>query len=985
MECGDDNQFFVEFTVAVDNPASSGFTAFGNGENYGTFPYGEEFYTVGPFNGLIEPVFELIIFDSDNEACSDAIEFVSPGCDGTDCELAFIDIQFSECNADGQFFVTFGLFASNPSAAAFTVVGNGENYGTFEYGQDSYTVGPFAGLNDVSYELAAIDNENEACFAATEFAAVNCEGDPDCALEVLGFELSDCNEEGQFFVNFILEAVNPSAAAFTVFSNGENYGTFEYGEEIYSVGPFDGLENAVYEINIFDTENDGCGTQIVFESANCGSTDECSIEIIEFEVLPCNEDNEFFVTFQIEQANTESETFNITAFGENYGEFAYGEESYLIGPFNAEIDPVFDLTVTDSGNDSCTDTENFVSPGCSGENPCEFSGLEYELDCVDEEFFITLFFSHSGTIGETFNVFGNGTDYGEFAYEVEIGTEQFTLGPLPADATEYEFIVNDGDDDGCTTGYLELGQVNPEDCTTTGDLCHLEVAEFFITECNEAGQFMVNIFLTDDSFGSTFQIFDADGSLGEFEYGAEVYVIGPFDGDNVTEYSFELADTGFDQCITEIVVGTVFCGVPDCFIDNLEVATGECNEEGTYFIILDFVYNDVGGESFTVTHENSILGTFSLADLPVNIQDFAGNDPTETLTICIDEMPDCCASVTFETPQCQEEGVIVWPGDGNFDGVTNNMDILNLGIAFNAEGPARATDAVDWMSQNAFAWEGSFASGLNYVHADSDGNGIINADDAEVVNQNYSLTHGEVVPFEELEATEDSPALFVDMPDAFELQQGEQFTAPVIFGLEELPVESVYGVAFTLRYDPEIIDPTSVSLQYPISWMGFPQTNILTYDNYDPALGIVDVTITKIDQNNVSGWGAVMNFIGIIDNIAGKSEVFIEIIDVNAIMYDETRFAVNTPLEITTITDTDEVRNLQGLELYPNPTSDVLRMKNETGLTVESIRILDLNGQVLRNVKDVQTIDLSDLPEGVYPVQINIANRTIYHKVVKMN
>jgi hypothetical protein len=312
------------------------------------------------------------------------------------------------------------------------------------------------------------------------------------------------------------------------------------------------------------------------------------------------------------------------------------------------------------------------------------------------------------------------------------------------------------------------------------------------------------------------------------------------------------------------------------------------------------------------------------------------------------------------------------------------MDILNMGVAYGFTGPERMVDNVSWDAQAALAWENTFLSGVNYVHADADGNGEVNMADSEVVGVNYDLTHDEVTPFVELEPSADSPELFVDMPDPFELQQGMQFNAPIIFGLEDLPVDNVYGLAFTLRYDPEIIDPASILLQYPISWLGFPQTNLMTFDYHDLDLGEIDVAITKIDQNNVSGWGEILNFIGIIDNIAGKTEIFIEVDNVKAILSNEERFAVNTPTEITTITSTDNVNELQGFELFPNPTNDIVRIKNETGLSLQSIQISDLNGKLLRTVQGEDSFDLSRLPSGVYMAKVVFEGKTVYRKVARM-
>jgi len=90
------------------------------------------------------------------------------------------------------------------------------------------------------------------------------------------------------------------------------------------------------------------------------------------------------------------------------------------------------------------------------------------------------------------------------------------------------------------------------------------------------------------------------------------------------------------------------------------------------------------------------------------------------------------------------------------------------------------------------------------------------------------------------------------------------------------------------------------------------------------------------------------------------------------------------PLEITTITSTENVNELQGFELFPNPTNDIVRIKNETGLTLQTIQISDLNGKVLRNVKGEDSFDLSNLPSGVYMAQVVFEGKTVYRRIVRM-
>ncbi len=978
--CSDDGAYFYTLDFTPINTTNDFFDLIINGET--------SFYTYAdlPIEIVFPPSEEgtagFTICDNDSPDCCQEIFIDLPECEPGTCNLNVTEYTLTDCDEIGNFYVNFSLESENTDSEVFYAFYNGTSYGPFEFGQSTYQIGPLDGFETAVFEIDILVESNADCFAQIVFDSANCGDIEDCSLDIPEFSLIDCDEDNQFYAFFTVAAINSDAATYEVTGNGENYGIFNYEEGFITIGPFDGNLDPVWELIVTDTENGDCSTSISFVSPGCDDV-ECNLDNIgAIELGPCNEEGQFYVDILMLAGSGGTGSFSVFGNGETYGTFEYGDDFYTVGPFDGDGVSGYELIAVDDEFESCTYTTEFTAQDCGIIPSCDFSGLEYELDCVDEEFYVNLFFNHTGEISESFNVLGNGINYGTFSYENENGTEQFTIGPLLANETQYEFIVYDGENEECTTGYLELGQVNTVDCTAeNGEVCNLEVSDYFTTECNDEGQYFVNIFLTETSFGSTFQVFSEIATYGPFEYGLEGYIVGPFNSGG-GDFNLELYDTGFDQCFDNISIDAVDCPISDCFIDNLEVATGECNDANTYAVTIDFVYNDVGGEFFNLIYGGEIIGTYETANLPVTIENFAGNAEVETLTVCMDDLEDCCMSIDFLTPQC--EGLIIWPGDGNFDGITNNMDILNMGIAYGFTGPERITDNVSWDAQVALSWQENFASGLNYVHADADGDGEVTMADRDVVSVNYDLTHDEVTPFVELEPNDNSPALFVDIPDAFELQQGMEFNAPIIFGLESLPVDNVYGVAFTLRYDPEIIDPASIMLEYPISWLGFPETNLMTFEYHDIDAGEIDVAITKIDQNNVAGWGEIFNFIGIIDNIAGKTEIYIEIDNVSAILSNEERFAVNTPTEITTITSTNNVNELQGFELFPNPTNDIVRIKNETGLILEDIQISDLNGSVLRTVHGEDSFDLSDLPSGVYMAKIVFEGKTIYRRVVRM-
>jgi hypothetical protein len=71
-------------------------------------------------------------------------------------------------------------------------------------------------------------------------------------------------------------------------------------------------------------------------------------------------------------------------------------------------------------------------------------------------------------------------------------------------------------------------------------------------------------------------------------------------------------------------------------------------------------------------------------------------------------------------------------------------------------------------------------------------------------------------------------------------------------------------------------------------------------------------------------------------------------------------------------------------EIYPNPTSDYVQIKNAE--SVESVNIYDISGRLVRQFSNntASQLDISELPKGVYQVAIKAQGETEFSRVVKM-
>lgn len=323
----------------------------------------------------------------------------------------------------------------------------------------------------------------------------------------------------------------------------------------------------------------------------------------------------------------------------------------------------------------------------------------------------------------------------------------------------------------------------------------------------------------------------------------------------------------------------------------------------------------------------------------------------------------------------------VWPGDADSSGIVDQYDLLNIGLAYGATGPQRLNASLEWQGQPASPWqEATPATGTNYRHIDTDGDGLISTSDTLAISLNWGLTW---------EDGNERPAPGLQVPDAqlsipFYLQpdtliEGAAMQLPLILGTEQAPAAGVYGLAFSLYFDEEVVKDSSATLVLSSSWLGDPNQNLIYMQRLEDASGRIDIGITRIDGNEAEGYGAIGElFITIEDDILAMGrvlgrEAWFEIRDVRLINYGEAPFSVDTPPTASPV-----ITSLQGptlhsrLSLYPNPASGRFFL-HHPGVAVDRVQLMNAFGQLVRSwekPEENKVFSLHGLAPGPYMVKV---------------
>lgn len=320
----------------------------------------------------------------------------------------------------------------------------------------------------------------------------------------------------------------------------------------------------------------------------------------------------------------------------------------------------------------------------------------------------------------------------------------------------------------------------------------------------------------------------------------------------------------------------------------------------------------------------------------------------------------------------------VWPGDANDDAVADNVDILDIGIANGATGTSRPNASLTWIGQPSTPWGQTLLSGTDYKWVDCNGDGTISLIDTQAVVLNYGQTHtNRVLP-------PDYNASVPDLRISFaqdSIAAGSTGTITLSLGDAVLPASNVYGIAFRLNYDAAQISTSSIGMQSGTTWFGTIGGNAMQVVLHpSPSNGFVDVALTRVDQQNVSGNGTIGTFYftatTAMTGTGNATDVPVTISNVTVVDNSWAAQSVNVIGDTLTVADPPLITTLDEINnptdhVYPTQSSDIINV-NVSG-TRGVVNIMDLSGRMIStsNVNTGRnTINVNDLPAGNYILQI---------------
>lgn len=647
-DCNADGYFLVDIEIEAHNPGPLGYYVFGDGQIFGPFNYDETFVTVGPFEGDGISIIDFLVLDIANPACYGYYELGPINCNQQPCEIFELVVDPLECNNDGTYQLFINFEVENPGNEFFDVYNQeGEIIGYFPLAELPLIIPNFHGSGNAVDVIKVCINDHPDCCRVREFEAPNCNGGGDCHIFDVIAEAHPCTPNGIFYVDIAFEFENVGNEGYKILGNGNNYGTFSYNEPFPTLGPFNGDGETVYEFVVLDLQHPDCSDFAVIEPINCNAL-PCEIFDLTVTTLNCNNDGTYPIVIDFEVENPGNDFFEVFAHdGELIGYFPLNELPLTIQHFHPSGEPVDVIKVCINDHPDCCRWAEFEAPNCNG-GECQIFEIGLDpLECDgDGTYALLLNLEHQNTSGVGFDVFSQGDFIGFYSYD----DLPVTVHHFPQRInSEYDIItVCDNDNPNCCKTIEFMGL----NCTGQGS-CHIYEVVATPQSCTPNGVFYVDISFEFENVGTQGYKIQGNGhNYGTFSYNESFPTLGPFDGDGETIYEFVIIDLQHPECSNYAELGPIDCSGNNCTITELS-AVPHCNDDGAYNLVIDFEVLSPGNEFFEVFNANGeYLGFFPIAELPITLPNYHGSAVVETVTVCINDVPECCYTAEFETPNC---------------------------------------------------------------------------------------------------------------------------------------------------------------------------------------------------------------------------------------------------------------------------------------------------------------------------------------------
>jgi len=562
------------------------------------------------------------------------------------CAIETMTIEFLECNSDGTYDVEIYYTILNPVGDTLSLFINSEHHADYIIG-GSLTVENVEPSDVFDTDIFFLCmKEDEDCYHSLDFAQPECLCVGPCEVEDIQVLILGCDEDENTYTAQVFYTINnPGHDVVHVTINNQYFGSFPVGETII----IDGITprpNTDYDIIQICATDECCG---IFEymQEDCENEDEeCDISNIEIIDYFCTDSGTYAALWiDYDVANPPDSLIHLVVNNEYVGGWIVGEIiSFDVGQIQDDIS----ITLFFDGTD-CTETleiSNICGDDC-GWGDIELNGFE----CLDEEYFVTLNYLVINPPFEEVYLSLNGAGMGGHPVN-----EPIQIGDLITPTIEvFLYFYSEETDTICgITQFFD----NP--CATSCNLGCLQGQFEWEYECEEnANAFSIEIQPFLECGPDSIDLLVTVNNEITLPYNSAELWIFDVVPNQVDTMTLSICYEDDPDCCLTYALPHPDCGnALPCAIDSAMVYLN-CVEDNFYYLegfalvtnpdndLVDVYVDDIFIDNYEIS-QNGYVDIYSEFDTLLQLQPNNLYD----ITICVNDNPDCCTTVTAVTEFC---------------------------------------------------------------------------------------------------------------------------------------------------------------------------------------------------------------------------------------------------------------------------------------------------------------------------------------------
>jgi hypothetical protein len=429
---------------------------------------------------------------------------------------------------------------------------------------------------------------------------------------------------------------------------------------------------------------------------------------------------------------------------------------------------------------------------------------------------------------------------------------------------------------------------------------------------------------------------------------------------------------------------------------------------GTYTVTATDQGGCTASTTFTIASQGAVTINQSNAVAPTNGQcngsvnlNYSGGTPPYNIsfnppvplsgycenTTYIVTVTDSNGCASIDSVLFYNDNDSVWPGDANHDGVADNLDMLAIGIGMGSSQYARANISNTWQPYPSVNWETTLLSGTDYKHIDCDGNGTIDLSDTTAIIQNFGNTH--LKPITITETNLAAPPLFFEILNDSVLAGGA-VSLTIEMGDALNIADSIYGMAFSIGYNPALVIGSTLQFHLDSSWLGNgTTTDLISIQKNDVVGGVLKVGATRTNHQNSNGYGKIGTLtFNLVNNLTvWHDTLWLTFNSLTVIDKDEQIKIINSQSNYLVVWDNTwlGINNPDGdfnFSIYPNPAQNEINIFSQQKVTIQ---MFDALNKMLfeKNIEPGKTsFNIAAIANGIYLMKVTNSKTSKMMKVL---